>query len=356
MVWDKLSHRKANVKILNHHEMRSAMNQSIQCPYHMSEITLMPQLQSTVIPTLLTPHNVFMSQAAWHNQIDNQILFNFITVAKKLEANKLKLLKGRGINAQLNSEFIQFADNYGGFMQRMNWLNHFKANPYLKTQLDVHAKLLRENLTFAHPTQYYSTLYHYLVSDLLNNKCGIKAKEDEKFLKAEFKIQKKLYKTMIRSHEQLNCLFVEIPCLFNAGVQLNLSCQRAEQMFSDSIQQLCSNLRTQRGLLNRLCNIQWRIVKAYDDSLIAHLQIFILGEQHNYNQLIQDEWDLTCAEMILPYDTQLFFAFSEHCYYNDGFAQEKWNNLIERYQAPLFLYRYKNNGITFEWQTMSGNV
>lgn len=337
-------------------KMRLEMNQFVQHPNAMPEITLMPQLQSTVIPTLQTPHNTFMSQAAWHNQIGNQILFNFITLAKKLEANRLKLLKGRGINAQLNPEFTQFADQYAGFMQRMNWLNHFKANPYLQALLDVHAKLLRENLTFSHPTQYYSTLYHYLVSDLLNHKCGIQAKEDENLLKAEFKIQKKLYKTMIRSHQQLNCLFVEIPCRFNVGVQLNLSSQRVEQMFSDSIQQLCSNLRSQPGLRNRLCNIQWRIVKAYDDSLIAHLQIFISGEKHSYKQLIQDEWDLMCAEMILPYDTQLFFAFSEHCYYNDGFAQERWNNLIERYQAPLSLYRYKNNGVTFEWCTISGNV
>lgn len=325
-------------------------------PYSMPEITLMPQLQPIVIPATQAAHNAFINQAAWHNQNDNQALFKCITIAKKLEANKLKLFKGKGVNAQFNPEFTQFADQYVGFMHRIHWLNHFKANPYLQVLLDVHATLLRENFTFAHPAQFYSTLHHYFVSALLNKKCGIKAKEDENLLKAEFKIQKKLYKTMIRSHQQLNCLFVEIPCRFNAGVQLNLNSQRVEQMFSDSIQQLCSNLRSQRGLRNRLCNIQWRIVKAYDDSLIAHLQIFIFGEQHNYNQLIQDEWDLMCAEMLLPYHTELFFAFSEHCYHNDGFTQERWNNLIERYQAPLFLYRYKNNGVTFEWNTISGNL
>jgi len=280
-------------------------------------------------------------------------------ILQKIERGQVGVYsnKNKGI---VNPMFIRLMCLLHEFNRLTPLIEKFKFNSYLTT-------MLMESLNIQHAWNHVGNHlpdYHYylqathtrLVGEMIKGKAGLIYQNSIKQLNDQYRNQRNIFESSIKKYGQLNCLFIEIPYVKINGLQLNLSEDAIERRFATSVEYFCASLKNHSELKNKLASIQCRIVKSLDQSLSAHLLIYITGDEYDYLPLIRSVWPNICIQRNLNIEPVVNCLNILHSYINNGIVNKQWLAVIRRYESPLEFYRYKANGISFEWKSYTGNL
>jgi hypothetical protein len=105
----------------------------------------------------------------------------------------------------------------------------------------------------------------------------------------QIKIQKAVFKRCLDKHKQLNCLFLELPCIFTNPLQFH-----DEVKLPKITRKWLERLHQSEPLAGKLYDVQWRIVKSLNSIYAIHAMIYVIGDETQYSDFILQEWKGTC--------------------------------------------------------------
>lgn len=342
------------------------MNQIVTTPYTMNNCV--PQNQqihvgttSVIASTLqnllnIPPLNLTLR---YDDSVFQQLGNEAISILKKIERGQVGVYSNRN-KGIFNPSFVQLMSLLPEFTRLTPLIEKFKFTPYLLV-------LINESMNYQHAwnrVDNHLPEYHYyfqathtrLVGEMIKCKAGLNYRNAAIYLNDQYRNQRNIFENSLKKHGQMNCLFIEIPYIKMNGLQLNLSEDAIERKFVTSMEYFCAALRNHSELKNKLASIQWRIVKGLNQALSAHLLIYITGDACDYLPLVRTVWPIICIERALSLDPIVNCHIALHSYINNGIMNQQWLTTLKRYQSPLEFYRYKANGISFEWKSYPGNL
>lgn len=247
--------------------------------------------------------------------------------------------------------------DYQAFLNFLPWLNHyrlelhgFQLNPYWSAMLD--------SAGFSH----YSSLSFSLANaDAIHEQFKFKfvkrriALENSTFIAPiteQINIQKAVFKRCVDKHKQLNCLFLELPCIFTNPLQFH-----DEVKLPKIARKWLERLHKSEELTNKLYDVQWRIIKSLNGIYAIHAMIYVIGDEAQYSDFILQQWRRACFkngyELMQgsPYQ-----VLEKYCYFADSDMCSFWRLQIKLCNEPFKIYRYASEHISYLWQTYTGNI
>ncbi|RSN79444.1 hypothetical protein EA770_18510 [Acinetobacter baumannii] len=341
------------------------MNQIVTTPYPANAYASRNQpiqvgTTSLMTSTLQNQLNVVSLNLTlrYDDAIFQQLAIEGTHILQKIERGQVDVYsnKSKGI---INPTFIRLMCLLREFNRLTPLIETFKFNSYLTT-------MIIESLNIQHAWNHVGNHlpdYHYylqathtrLVGEMIKGKAGLNYQNSIIQLKNQYRDQRNIFESSIKKYGQLNCLFIEIPYIKMNGLQLNLSEDTIERKFVTSVEFFCTSLKNHFELKNKLTSIQWRIIKSLDRALSAHLLVYITGDEYDYLPLIRSIWPTVCIQRNLNIEPVVNCLNTLHSYVNNGIVSKQWLAVIRRYESPLEFYRYKANGISFEWKSYTGN-
>ncbi|WP_333661194.1 hypothetical protein [Acinetobacter sp.] len=342
------------------------MNQIVTMPYPLNTYSSCgPQTHggtaspmNAELPTLLSKPPLNLS-LRYDDAEFQKLAVEATNILRKIERGQVNVYSNP-IKGIFDSQFVRLMCILPEFVQFVPQLQTYRFNPYLSV-------VINESINYQHPWNrvgnhlpnyhyYFSAVHTRLVGELIKCKAGLNYQGWTNWLKESQREQHKIFDRLVKRHSQVNCMFMEVPYVKNTGLQLNATEETIERQFVRLIEHFCIVSRESRQFSSKLANIQWRIVKGLDQILSAHLLIYIIGEANDYLPLIRMIWENICSERCLTIGPLVNCPLKLHTYINNGVMNKKWLTAIKCYQSPLEFYRYKANGVNFEWKHFLGNV
>lgn len=247
--------------------------------------------------------------------------------------------------------------DYRAFLNFLPWLNHyrvalhgFQLNPYWNAMLD--------SAGFSH---YGNLNYSFANAEGIHDSFKFKfvkrriSLENSTFIAPiteQIKIQKAVFKRCLDKHKQLNCLFLELPCIFTNPLQFH-----DEVKLPKITRKWLERLHQSEPLAGKLYDVQWRIVKSLNSIYAIHAMIYVIGDETQYSDFILQEWKGTClAEGYEPIKGSPYQVLEKYCYFADSDIRSFWRSQIELLNEPFKIYRYVSEHISYLWQTYIGNI
>ena len=247
--------------------------------------------------------------------------------------------------------------DYRAFLNFLSWLNHyrvalhgFQLNPYWNAMLD--------SAGFSH---YGNLNYSFANAENIHEKFKLKfvkrriALENSTFIAPiteQIKTQKAAFKRCLDKYKQMNCLFLELPCIFINPLQFH-----DEVKLPKIVRKWLERLHKSTELTSKLYDVQWRIIKSLNGIYAIHAMIYVIGDEAQYSDFILQEWKGTClAERYEPIQWSSYQVQQQHCYFADSDMRSFWRLQIELCNELLKIYRYASEHISYLWQTYTGNI
>lgn len=247
--------------------------------------------------------------------------------------------------------------DYRAFLNFLPWLKHqrmalhgFQMNPYWKAIIDT--------VGFS---QYGNLNYSFANADSIHEQFKLKfvkrriALENSTFIAPiteQIKTQKAVFKRCLDKHKQMNCLFLELPCIFINPLQFH-----DEVKLPKITRKWLERLHKSEELAGKLYDVQWRIVKSLNGFYVVHAIIYVIGDEAQYSDFILQEWKGTCfAKGYECMKGSPYKVWEKYCYFADSDMRGFWYKQIEFLNEPFKIYRYASEHISYLWQTYIGNI
>ncbi|CAB1207516.1 hypothetical protein [Acinetobacter bouvetii] len=286
--------------------------------------------------------------------LDTQANFNFaknVKSASRIEKGQI-LVRDKRAPKCLDHEYLAFL----GFLP---WLHHhritlaaFQLNPYWNEICD--------SVGFSH----YSNLNYCLVNaDAIHDQFKCKflkrriALEYSTFIEPiseSIKTQKAVFKRCLDKHKQMNCIFVDLPCIFVHPAQV-LSISDYELKLIKMARKWLERLHQSTELASKLYDVDWRIVKSLNGIYSVQALIYVIGNELKYSDFIVGEWKGACLANGYTNEVQ-HQPLDVHCYFAYNDMRSFWRKQIELFNEPLKIYRYESKSISYRWKTYTGNI
>lgn len=335
----------------------------------MNQLTLQhPQTQSLqlayAVPNVYPNNHMTLSseialmRPSYANEGFERIAFGLIDFLKQLEHDRIRVFpKPTTTYPQplMNPLCILALQQISPFSHYIDLFDGFEANPYLRVfhKFAVENSQLMRSVHQVH-NHVWDNLFRRLRAELYTAKAKIQANKYEAEIQKLRNEQKTVFRRVMQTQEQANCIFLELPFISHIDPPHYQTQEEAEKDSIKILKKYFQWLHKAPELRGRLSDIQWRIVKGLDHKLTAQAFIYILGDEMDYLPLLNEQWEFVCSDYqlqnISPVPKHL------HCYDGQGLAQKAWLQLIERIHESLGFYLYKCNGITYKWNSYTGNV
>lgn len=303
-------------------------------------------------------NDIRITRPSYNDHGINELFFGLIQFLKQLEQDKINVFPKPSIQFPYPSMnpsctwFIKWIPYLGYFP---DLFNNFETNPYLQ----VFQKFSVENSRLISSPQVkdsntWENLFYRQRAELYSAKARLQAQKFQVKVQQLTNEQKTVFRRVMQTHEQANCIFLELSLLPQTDTPYLRTQEEAEKSAIKMMKEYFKWLHRANVLTEKLCDIQWRIVKGLDNKLLAQAFIYILGDESDYLPFLKEQWEMIC----LDYKLQGFFPEPKHthCYNGHGVVQKQWLHLIESVHQPMSFYRYKGNGITYIWKSYTGNV
>lgn len=247
--------------------------------------------------------------------------------------------------------------DYRAFLNFLPWLNHyrlalhgFQLNPYWNAMLDSAGFSHYSNLSFSLANA--DAIHEQFKFKFVKRRIALENSTFIAPITEQINIQKAVFKRCLDKHKQLNCLFLELPCIFTNPLQFH-----DEVKLPKITRKWLERLHQSERLAGKLYDVQWRIVKSLNGIYAVHAIIYVIGEETQYSEFILQQWKGTC--LALGYDCKKgsqYLIEEKHCYFADSDMRGYWCKQIELLNEPLKIYRYVSQHISYLWQTYTGNI
>lgn len=290
----------------------------------------------------------------------HQLFIENIKDAKSIEKGNLKLLTTTHKN-QTNLKVLQLINRLIMLPQYNFLLNStYELNPYLQASIEeslnsTHQAFWGNHIAYP-PLEYINDTLDRLGKNIVKSKSALKLNTQQAELQAQNAEQKRKCDISIKKHKQMNCIFIEFPCMTNQIIQVTHSIEEKEAFLVTVTKSFLKKCHSSDVFKNKLCDMQWRFVKSLNGVPTAQILMYVIGDETNYSSLLHQYWIETCIEKGLNIFSQNHSIKHIHSYQGNGIANKQWKNLLDFYQAPLEFYRYKANGLSYIWKTYTGNV
>lgn len=290
----------------------------------------------------------------------HQLFIEIIKDAKSIEKGSFKLFVDKP-KTQINPKILQSINRLIMLPQYSFLLNStYEVNPYLRTSIEESLNPSNQAFWGNHiaysPFEYINDTFDRLGKNIVKSKSALKLNTQQAELKAQTAEQKRKFDIILKKHKQMNCTFIELPCMTSQVTQLNRSIEETEAFLVTVVKAFLKKCHDTEVFENKLCDMEWRIVKDLNGVPTVQVLMYIIGEETNYSSLLHQCWLNTCIKKGLNIFSYNHPFKNIHCYQGNGLASKQWKNLLDFYQAPLEFYRYKANGLSYIWKTYTGNM
>ena len=227
-------------------------------------------------------------------------------------------------------------------------------NPYLQVLLED-VQLPDHQLSYSDPRIYINTTHSRLQHSILERKCALHAKKHRDVLNKESTQQKRNFTKLLKLHDQVNCYFLELPCLYSEWSQTCQTTEEKERLFIETVKSFLHKSHQAQVFHEKLCDLQWRIVKGLDGNLVAHVVMYVTGNNMNYEPEFQTLWASACSEKDPSLNPQTYIH-SAFCYTGGEVLNNQWKHIFDRSQLPLKLYYYQSRYVSYMWTRYTGNI
>lgn len=251
----------------------------------------------------------------------------------------------------------KFEQKYVTFMHFLPWmhsnrilLNEFQLNPYWSALIELLGYFQYQDVNYVVASA--DAIHGQIKTKFLRQCIALKYLDFIEPVNANLKHQKTVFKRCLDKHKQMNCLFLDLPCVFNMALHLD-----DEAQLSKIARKWLERLHQSEVLASKLYDVQWRIVKSLNGFYAVHAIIYVIGEETQYSEFILQQWKGTC--LALGYDCRKgsqYLIEEKHCYFADSDMRGYWCKQIELLNEPLKIYRYVSQHISYLWQTYTGNI
>ena len=250
-----------------------------------------------------------------------------------------------------------FEPQYQAFLYFLPWLhnhrtvlNEFQLNPYWNALIEIVGHYQFQDMNYvlanAHP------IHGKIKTKLLRQRTAIKYSEYIEHAHASVKHQKAVFRRCMDQHKQMNCLFLELQCIFTHALY-----QSDEVQLPKLVRKWLERLHQSEQLAGKLYDVQWRIVKSLNGFYSVHAIIYVIGDECKYSDFILRVWRGACLhkghELV---QGSPYLVWEKHCYFADSDMRSYWRKHIEFLNEPLKIYRYMSQHISYLWQSYTGNI
>lgn len=247
--------------------------------------------------------------------------------------------------------------DYRAFLNFLPWLNHyrlalhgFQLNPYWNAMLDSAGFSHYSNLSFSLANA--DAIHEQFKFKFVKRRIALENSTFIAPITEQINIQKAVFKRCVDKHKQLNCLFLELPCIFTNPLQFH-----DEVKLPKIARKWLERLHKSEELTNKLYDVQWRIIKSLNGIYAIHAMIYVIGDEAQYSDFILQQWRRTCFkngyELMQGSPYQIL---EKYCYFADSDMRSFWRLQIELCNEPFKIYRYASEHISYLWQTYTGNI
>lgn len=251
----------------------------------------------------------------------------------------------------------QFDPQYFAFMHFLSWvhnnrilLNEFQLNPYWNALIELAGHFRYQDINYILAN---ADIIHGKIQTKFLRQCiALKYLDFIEPVNANIKYQKEVFKRCLDKHKQMNCLFLDLPCVFTTSLHLD-----DEAKLPKIARKWLERLHQSVELAEKLYDVQWRVVKSLNGFYAVHAMIYIIGDEVQYSDFILQEWRGTC--LAKGYECMKgagFQLWEKHCYFANSDLRSFWRSQIERLNEPFKFYRYVSEHISYLWQTYTGNI
>lgn len=239
------------------------------------------------------------------------------------------------------------------------WL---EFNPYIQVIFEelpnpMHQQLLNRNYSFLSKEYFVNTVHRFKFA-LTQKKCALKLSKRKTLIKEQANSQKKYCSRLLSKQQELNCFLVELPLFLDSGLLNQESAISYEKDTVKIMKEYFQNIHAAQVFDQKLCDIQWRIVKSIHGSLIGQALIYMLGAEAEVEcePELKKLWINTTQNRIANYSSigEPSIA-SSTIYMGNGIALKAWKKKLDLLHAHLEFFSYKANGICFKWKSYTGN-
>lgn len=279
----------------------------------------------------------------------NYIFNQTVKSLAQIEKGQLQLIDKRASD--------QFEPQYLAFMHFIPWmyanrtvLGEFQLNPYWNALIEIIGYFQFQDMSYvlanAHP------IHGKIKTKLLKQRTAIKYSEFIEPVIASVKHQKTVFRRCMDKHKQMNCLFLELQCIFTKALY-----QSDEAQLPKIVRKWLERLHRSELLADKLYDVQWRIVKSIYGFYSVHAIIYVIGDEFKYSDFILREWQGACLHKGYEIKQEAQGLIEEkHCYFADNDMRSYWRKQIEFLNEPLKIYRYMSQHISYLWQSYTGNI
>ena len=251
----------------------------------------------------------------------------------------------------------RFEPQYLAFMHFLSWvhnnrvlLNDFQLNPYWKALMELVGYFQYRDIQYVLANA--DVIHGQIKTKFLRQCIAIKYLDFIKPVNANVKHQKAVFKRCLDKHKQMNCFFLDLPCIFTTPLHLD-----DEAKLPKISRKWLERLHQSEELAEKLHDVQWRIVKSLNGFYSVQAMIYIIGDEAQYSDFILQEWKGTClAKGYECMKGSPYQVWEKHCYFADSDMRGFWYKQIELFNEPLKIYRYQSQDISYLWQTYTGNI
>lgn len=307
----------------------------------MFKMTQYPAIQQaqTTQSSLLLPYILdFNSNAFFYQSVRN---------LAHIEGSKLPALDKRAPQ--------RLDQQYAILLYQLMWLHNnrialagFELNPYWVQALELigfHG--------YADPQyvlQNALEIHENLKLRLVKDRSGAKHENFYKPIEASVKDQKEVFRRCLKKYRQMNCLFLDLPCIFTTPLYLD-----NETKLPKIARKWLERLHQSEILAEKLYDVQWRIVKSLNGIYSVHALIYIIGDEAKYSDFVVGEWKGVCLANGYTNEVQ-HQPLEVHCYFAHNDMRSFWFKQLELLDEPLKIYRFESKAISYRWQTYTGNI
>lgn len=290
-----------------------------------------------------------------------QALIELVKDAKSMEKGNFKLFSDKQ-ETQIHPKVIDFFIHLKLLSQQLVLSNptHLK-NPYLQALLNESQNLSHSffwggQMPYLALNDYCIDSINRLTENIMIKECALKFSVWKSEINIQTTEKKRKFDGLLKKHKQLNCIFIELPCIADQIISGNRTLEQKEAFWIIVVKLFLKKCHSSEVLENQLCDVQWRFVKGLDGILTAHILIYVVGEKINDLSFLTTYWNEAIIEKGLNIISTYIPIQNIYCYQGNGLASKQWKNLIDCCQAPLEFYRYKANGLSYVWKAYTGNV
>ena len=314
----------------------------------MNQFSTTPTFQSTWnIPELLKPISPYMSNLTVNTflaEIEAQAILIEKGIFKPFNRDKQKM------PTPSCSKFFSQLRN----LQQLQRDFTLTMNPYLQVLFEDMI-LPDHHFQYSDPTAYITETHSRLQRSILSNKCALHAQKHRDVLNKEVTFQKSNFTKLLKLHEQVDCYFLELPSLYKDWSQTCQTTEEKERLFVEATKNFLHKSHQSQSFHEKLCNMQWRVVKGLNGNLVAQVVMYVTGNSINYESEFQTLWASACSEKDPSLNAQAYIQ-SMFCYTGGEQLNKQWKHIFDQYQLPLKLYYYQSRHVSYMWKEYTGNV